>query len=48
MRLRGFSVMTNILEDYHEDIEVKTLVIITLLFLVWRNLIRLNPRLWSA
>ncbi|RPD63290.1 hypothetical protein L226DRAFT_533149 [Lentinus tigrinus ALCF2SS1-7] len=25
MRLRGFSVMTNILEDYHEDVEVLTL-----------------------
>ncbi|TFK88803.1 hypothetical protein K466DRAFT_585207 [Polyporus arcularius HHB13444] len=25
MRLRGFSVMTNILEDYHEDVEIMTL-----------------------
>lgn len=26
MRLRGFSVMTNILEDYNQDIEIQTLV----------------------
>lgn len=26
MRLRGFSVMTNILEDYPQDIEIQTLV----------------------
>ena len=26
MRLRGFSVMTNILEDYNNDVEVQTLV----------------------
>ena len=26
MRLPGFSVMTNILEDYSEDVEIKTLV----------------------
>lgn len=27
MRLRGFSVMNNILEDYNRDLEIMTLVI---------------------
>ena len=26
MRLRGFSLMTNVLEDYSQDVEIQTLV----------------------
>ena len=42
MRLRGYSLMTNVLEDYDTDIELITLVSHYFLYLVERMLIPLS------
>jgi hypothetical protein len=38
MRLRGFSLMTNIMDDYEKDLEILMLVRPLLLLAITRNL----------